>query len=294
MSKQLQGIITALVTPFHNGRVDYTSLKKLVVSQLDAGVDGLVVNGTTAESPTLTADEVEKIFKTVKALVSKQVPIILGAGDNSTARTVEKVKKWGRWSPDAFLLVTPYYNRPTQEGLYQHFQACADVAKKPIVLYNVPTRTAVNMQIETIERLAKHKNIISIKEASGNMELASQMSERLPKNFILLSGDDSSCMDFCNRGGRGVVSVISHIIPKEMKEICKRSSSGDLSAVGMWTSEYFELNKLMGIEPNPTPVKQALKEMGIIRSSEMRLPLVKMTTPSRDQLKAEMKRKGLL
>lgn len=286
-----EGIYTALVTPFKNGKVDYPSLKNLVQHQLENGVAGFVVNGTTAESPTLTPDEVEKIFKIVKKQ-ARSTPIILGAGDNSTERTIKKVKEWASWKPDGFLLVTPYYNRPPQEGLYQHFKAIADVSKLPIVLYNVPTRTAVNMQLETVKRLAKHKQIVGIKEASGNMELASAMAKEIPLKFTLLSGDDKSCMDFCQRGGKGVISVISHVIPKQMSEICESVIKGN-GGVQEW-SHYSKLNDAMGLETNPIPVKAALKMMGVIASEEMRLPLVSISKDAKLKLRAELKSLGLV
>lgn len=291
---KFQGIITALVTPFLKGRVDYKSLKYLVKTQLDMGVARFVVNGTTAESPTLTSDEVEKIFKTVRSVVGKEVPLILGAGDNSTARTVAKIKTSSRWQPDAYLLVTPYYNRPTQEGVYQHFKQASLATKKPIILYNVPTRTAVNMSLETVARLAKIKNIVGIKEASGNLDVAKKMAQTFSNNFSLLSGDDSSAIEFGQHGGHGVISVVSHLIPAAMIEIFNLAKKGDSAAKVLWESEFSKLNSFMGIEPNPTPVKQALKDMGIIASAEMRLPLVSMTKANAKLLKLELQNKGLI
>ncbi len=288
------GIITALATPFKKGRVDYKSLKKLVRFQIENGISGLVINGTTAESPTLTADEVEKIFKKVKDWVDGEVPLILGAGDNSTARTIEKVKKWGKWKPDAFLLVAPYYNKPPQEGMYQHFKAAAKASKKPILLYNVPGRTVVTMKLLTIQKLAKEKNIIGIKEASGDVEFLKTMKKELPAKFGLLSGDDVSAIDFCAHGGQGVISVISHIIPKQMSEICKAATSGDATAAQDWNTNYGDLNKALCLDTNPIPVKQALKYMGIIESAEMRLPLVEMSSDNKKLLKKQLQESGLI
>lgn len=286
-----EGVLTALVTPFKNGKVDYVSLKRLVEHQMRHGVAGFVVNGTTAESPTLQPEEVEKIFKTVKKLAQGK-PILLGAGDNSTSRTLKKVKEGTKLRPDGFLIVTPYYNRPPQEGLFQHFKAVADASKLPIILYNVPGRTAVNMQLETIKRLSKLKQVAGIKEASGNMELASAMAKEIPLKFTLLSGDDKSCMDFCQRGGKGVISVISHLIPKDMTEICQSVSVGS-GGVQEW-NRYSRLNDLMGIETNPIPVKAALKMMKVIDSDEMRLPLISMSSEGKKKLKIELKALGLV
>lgn len=288
------GIITALATPFKKGRVDYKSLKKLVRFQIENGISGLVINGTTAESPTLAADEVEKIFKKVRDWVDGEIPLILGAGDNSTARTIEKIKKWGKWKPDGFLLVAPYYNKPPQEGMYQHFKASAEATKKPVLLYNVPGRTVSSIQLPTIQKLTKVKNIVGIKEASGDIGFLNAMKKELPAKFDLLSGDDVSAMDFCSQGGHGVISVISHIIPKQMSEICSAATTGMNSAATDWNSQFGDLNKALCLDTNPIPVKQALKYMGIIESAEMRLPLVEMSSENKKLLKKQLQASGLI
>ncbi len=269
MKKRIEGVITALATPFNkSGDVCKKSFKRLLKSQLDAGVDGLVVNGTTGESPTLDIDEVKMLFAMAKAEAGGTIPIIVGTGLNSTAKTAELSQKVSGWKPDALLVVVPYYNKPPQRGLVSHFTTVAKASKAPILLYNVPGRTVAGLEAATIGELAKNKNIIGIKEATGNMELLAQIQKRVPKGFLLLSGDDGTCVDFCTRGGHGVISVSSHIIGREMKEHIQKQT------VSQYAARYADLMKHLYIEANPIPLKAALNWMGLFSSPGLRLPLV--------------------
>lgn len=278
--KKMKGLITALVTPFLNGAVDYASLAKLVEHQLQNGVEGFVINGTTAESPTLTFDERKKIFQWVKDRVPKDFPLIFGTGSNSTAQSIEDSKEAEKLGADALLLVVPYYNKPPQRGMLEHFKAIASSVQIPSFLYNVPGRTVVALELETTKKLSEHPQIIGIKEASGNIEFAKQIRQSCGKEFILLSGDDGTFDDFMKVGGDGVISVASHIIPHEMKSIKATANK--------------ELIDLLFVEPNPMPVKMALYLMKIIASPECRLPLVTLSEGSTEKLKKSMHAKGLL
>lgn len=269
----LRGVITALATPFKGGEVDERSLVRLLETQVNQEVDGLVINGTTAESPTLTPREVKRIFDIAKTETGGKIPLVVGTGSNSTAETIEYTREVGAWKPAAVLVVVPYYNRPPQRGLLAHFSAVADVSPVPVILYNVPSRTVAGLETATIGELAGHPNIAGIKEATGNMEFLEDIRKLVPEDFALLSGDDLSSAEFCARGGHGVISVSSHIIGKEMKEYLSRARGGDKSAVGDYVNKYREFMKHLYIEANPIPLKAALQFTGVIESMEMRLPL---------------------
>ncbi|MCB0349889.1 MAG: 4-hydroxy-tetrahydrodipicolinate synthase [Bdellovibrionales bacterium] len=292
-SDKISGVVTALVTPFNKGRIDYASVKKLIQHQLDNGIQGFVVNGTTGESPTLDWDEIEKLFKYVKSEVDNEVPVILGTGSNSTKSTVRATQLAAKLKADAALVVCPYYNKPTQEGLVQHYQTVARSSKCPIILYNVPGRTVISINPETTIKLAKEKNIMGIKEASGHIENAEYLHRRAPKNFLLMSGDDSTCVDFILAGGAGVISVISHIIPAQLRKLSDAARAGDISA----RSEYFKFKELieaLSMEPNPTPVKMMLYMMGIIKSPELRLPMLEASRGSCMKIKNTLKKFELM
>lgn len=284
---KFDGVLTALVTPFKKGRLDTVSLKRLVRDQLSAGIDGFVVNGTTAESPCLTTSEVERIYKTVKAECGKTVPLVLGVGSNSTAKTIDNLKLAHRLKADAVLVVTPYYNKPPQRGLVEHFRAVAKASRVPVILYNVPGRTVISMSPDTVVQLSKNRNIVGIKEASGDMSQMQEIKKRVSRNFLMSSGDDATCMQFAKLGGHGVISVISHLIPDKMVEILDSCRQGE--NIGLTEYKKFDqLNKLMGIEPNPIPVKMGLYLKGIIDSPELRLPLVTLSKESQSLLLKEM------
>lgn len=277
---KLTGIITALITPFKKGQVDYPSLGRLIDQQLEGGVQGFVVNGTTAESPTLMETEVEKIFQTVKAKTPKNFPIILGTGSNSTAQTVTNTRKAKSLGADAALVVVPYYNKPPQRGLVQHFTEVAKSTELPIILYNVPGRTITAMTLETVQQLSRVPNIVGIKEASGNLDFAKELMSACGPEFIHLSGDDETFEKFFRLGGHGTISVASHIIPKPM--------------VKHETEKHLGLVKALFLEANPIPVKYALHLMGVIESPELRSPLVEMDPALVPQLRAQLIQSGVL
>jgi len=269
MMSKFTGVITALVTPFQEGKLDLRSLRRLVQNQLKQGVDGFVVNGTTGESPTLEEHEVQSIFETVRAESPKSVPVIVGTGSNSTVKTCEATKKAQAMGADAALVVVPYYNRPPQRGLQAHFEAVARSAPNlPVILYNVPSRTVAKLDLDTTVNLSCVDNIVGIKEASGDMAWVDSIKARVGREFILLSGDDGTCVDFCARGGHGVISVSSHVIGAEMKSHIAHVSVSD------YATRYARFMKNLYIEANPIPVKMALHWMGILDSAELRLPLV--------------------
>jgi 4-hydroxy-tetrahydrodipicolinate synthase len=278
--KNFKGVFSALITPFDQGQVDYPSLKRLVEFQIEKGIQGFVINGTTAESPTLEASEREKIFRMVKEWSPKNFPLIMGTGSNSTSKTIQESKEAEKMGADAVLVVVPYYNKPPQRGLLEHFKAVADATTIPNILYNVPSRTITFLELETIKKLSEHPNIYGIKEASGNIELDKQIRQACGESFILLSGDDGTYDDFMAAGGNGVISVASMIIPEAMLKVKAK--------------DFKELIDMLFVEANPIPLKMALKLMGIIKSAECRLPLVTLSDVNTEKLKKVMKHKGLL
>ncbi len=282
MSK-FQGIITALVTPFRDDEVDFDSLGKLVRHQLEQGIDGFVVHGTTGESPTVTERERKKIFEFIKVEVSGQVPLIVGTGSNSTAETVEKSKAAEEWGADALLVVVPYYNKPPQRGLHKHFKWVAEKVAIPVILYNVPSRTSAGLEVETVSELSKVDNIIGIKEATGDISFGERIINNCSKDFIVLSGDDATCMDLATRGGRGVISVVSHLISNPMRAIYKEIEKGNHFAKTAY-DKFQPLIKGIYKETNPIPIKYCLRRMGILQSEELRLPLVALG----ESLRADM------
>ena len=289
-----EGIITALVTPFKNQKVDFNSLQKLVEWQLEQGVDGFVVNGTTAESPTLKPEEVVQIWQKVKSWVPEDFPLLLGTGTNCTRTTIENTKKAKELGASGALVVVPYYNKPSQTGLVEHFTQVANAAEGlPILLYNVPGRTVVSMNVDTIEKLSQLKNVVGIKEASGLIPFGEQIISSCTSEFTVTSGDDTSCIELIYSGGKGVISVISHLIPKELKNLSIKSREGDVVAIEEY-KKYEKLNELLFCEPNPTPVKMALYQMGIIETPEVRLPLVPMSQTNSEKLKSCLTQLGVV
>jgi 4-hydroxy-tetrahydrodipicolinate synthase len=292
--KNFKGTFTALLTPFKNGKIDYASLDKMVKHQLENGVDGFVINGTTAESPTLTEAEKTELFKHARKLVGPSVPLIMGTGSNDTAKTIEDSKKAEALGADAILVVVPYYNKPPQRGLYAHFKTVAESVKIPTILYNVPGRTITSLAAETVADLAKVHGVIGIKEASGKMDVAEQIIKACGKDFVMLSGDDGTYVDFLNCGGHGVISVASHVIPKQMVQWKKWVQDGKLAEAKADIQKYMNLIDLLFVEANPIPVKKAVQLMGLVDSAEMRLPLMELTPEHTEKLKIEMKKVGVL
>ncbi|MFS4458969.1 4-hydroxy-tetrahydrodipicolinate synthase [Bdellovibrio sp. HCB2-146] len=292
--KNLKGTFTALITPFKNGVIDYASLDKLMKHQLENGVDGFVINGTTAESPTLTSSEKEELFKHARQFCGEKVPLIMGTGSNSTAQTIEDSKKAEKLGADAILVVVPYYNKPPQRGLYRHFKAVAESVKIPTILYNVPGRTITALATETIRDLAKVSGVVGIKEASGKIDFDQEIIKACGSNFVMLSGDDGTYVDFLKVGGHGVISVATHVIPRQMAQWKKWAEAGEIAKAQADIAKYMDLINLLFVEANPIPVKKALQLMGIISSAELRLPMVELSPEHTEKLQLEMKKVGIL
>lgn len=292
--KNFKGTFTALVTPFKAGKVDLHSLQKLVKQQLAGGVDGFVINGTTGESPTLTASEKAEVFKAVRSLCGPEIPLIMGTGSNSTAQTIEDSRKAEELGADAILVVVPYYNKPPQRGLFEHFKAVATAVKIPTILYNVPGRTITSLATDTIRDLARVAGVIGIKDATGKIDIAKEIISACGKEFIMLSGDDGTYVEFLYVGGHGVISVASHIIPAQMVQWKKWVSEGQVEKARTDIAKYNDLINLLFVEANPIPVKKALQLMGILESAELRLPLTDLAPEHTEKLQAEMKKVGLL
>ena len=272
---KFRGLGVALVTPFTaDGSVDYTALRRLLDYQLGNGIDFLCVLGTTAETPTLTAEEKQNIINLVQEKVKGQVPILLGMGGNNTAAIVQQVKTTDFKGIDGILSVCPYYNKPSQEGLYQHFKAIATASPVPVVLYNVPGRVGVNMTAETTLRLAREcENIVAIKEASGNFTQIDDIIKNKPADFDVISGDDGITFPLITLGAAGVISVIGNALPKEFSRMVRLALNGDYNNALTIHHKFTELFKLLFVDGNPAGVKAMLNSMGIIQN-ELRLPLV--------------------
>ncbi len=292
--QKIKGVISALPTPFLNGKVDYESLEKLVQFQVKNGVNGFVVNATTSESPTLENEEVEKIYEVVKKNSNDSISMIVGTGSYSTADTIDQTRRALEMGADAALVVVPYYNKPPQRGLEKHFLTIAESSKLPIILYNVPSRTITAMTIETIQSLSQSKNIIGIKEASGDIAFDEKMKVACAKDFILLSGDDPTYLPFLKMGGHGVISVMSNIIPAQAAKWTKLAAEGKFQEAESDFSKYKEFLQQMYFEANPIPLKWMLYKAGLIRSPEMRLPLVTLDEKFYAPIEKQMQTLGLL
>jgi len=266
-----RGTFTAVVTPFRNDAVDFAALEKLIEAQIAAGITGIVAVGTTAESPTLTHDEKHQIIERVVKLAKGRCQVIAGAGTNSTRDSIEAAKFAEKAGADGALLVAPYYNKPSQEGLFRHFKAIADASKLPIMLYNIPGRCSVDIAPDTVVRLADEcRNIVSIKEASGSVERVAELRRRLPNEFTILSGDDGLTLPFMSVGAAGVVSVASNLFPTELCALVRACESGDFKSAETLQRKMGPIFKDLFIEPNPVPVKTALAWRGAM-SFEVRL-----------------------
>jgi len=270
------GCFTALITPFRNGELDIPALRTLVERQILGGVSGLVPCGTTGETPALSTREWETVVSTVVETTQGRVPVIAGTGSNGTASTIERTQRAQELGADAALVVTPYYNKPTQEGLFQHFAAIANATDIPLVLYNVPGRTSVNMMPETVLRLTTVPGIAAIKEASGSLDQASQILGEAPEGFAVLSGDDSLTLPIMGVGGVGVVSVVSNIVPEAVTELTAAALAGDYATARTIHHALFDLCRAMFCETNPVPVKAAAALLGIC-TPEVRLPLAPLS-----------------
>ena len=292
--KQFQGALTALVTPMQGGRIDEKGLVDLIEFQIDSGIHGIVPCGTTGESATLSFEEHKRVIELTAKTVNGRVPVIAGTGANNTLEAIELNESAKNSGADAVLSVVPYYNKPSQEGLYQHFKAILDAVDIPMILYNVPGRTVTNMLPTTVARLAVLPNIIGIKEASGNLSQISEVIQLCPSDFIVLSGDDFTAMPTVLIGGKGVISVVSNLEPAKTAAMIEAALEHDVPRANELHYQLFSLMGAMFCYPSPAPAKKGLELMGKITSGEVRLPMTQMDESSLQQLKKTMSAIGLL
>jgi len=291
---RLQGSLTAIVTPMKDGAVDLRALRELVAWQLAEGTDGIVPCGTTGEGVTLTAQERAEVVRTVVEAARGRGPVIAGAGSNATRECIEAVKQVKELGADAALVVTPYYNKPTQEGLYRHYVAIHEATRFPVVAYNVPSRTSGDLLPETVARLVQAKAIVGLKEATANMDRQVQLVEKVGRDAISwLSGDDFTVLPYIACGGHGVISVVSNVAPRAMKELVGAALRGDLAKALERQVALAELNRAMFVETNPGPVKAAVALLGKA-SAEVRLPLAPVSDANLAKVREAMVRFGLL
>ena len=281
------GAMTAIVTPFRDGRVDEEALRRLIDWQIKAGIDGIVPCGTTGESATVTYEEHDRIVRIAVEQSAGRVPVLAGAGSNATANAIKLGKQAKTAGADGMLQVTPYYNKPTQEGLYQHFRAIAEAVGLPMVLYNVPGRTAVNMLPETTLRLAQIDSVVAVKEASGNLEQIRAIIAEAPADFAVLSGDDAMNLEVYAAGGMGAISVTGNVAPEKVAAVWDAHRAGKKDEAARLQAELLGLNQAMFLETNPIPAKTALAMMGRCRE-EFRLPLTAMGEQHRSALKTAL------
>jgi len=286
------GAMVALVTPFQEGEIDFQTLDELIDFQLAGGIDGIVPIGTTGESPTLSPEEHKQVIERVIKAVGGQIPVIAGAGSNSTAEAIEYTKFSKKVGADATLQVVPYYNKPTQEGFYQHFKAIAEEVDLPIVLYNIPGRCGAGMTPETVGRLAELENIVAIKEATGSLDQASEIATRC--DITIISGDDSLTLPLASVGGKGVISVVANIVPADVKALTDLILEGDLVSARQWHKKLFTLCKsMLTLATNPIPIKAAMAILNMC-SDELRLPMTPLEESKKVILKQTLKDYGLL
>ena len=291
----IQGSIVAIVTPmFEDGRVDWKSLEKLVEWHIEQGTNSIVAVGTTGEASTLSVAEHAEVIKEIIRVANKRIPIIAGTGANSTLEAIELTKEAKQLGADAALLVTPYYNKPTQEGLYQHYKAVAEAVDLPIILYNVPGRTGVDMHNETAIRLADIPQIVGIKDATGDIPRGQELLEGLKgKDMVVYSGDDATANQLIQLGAQGNISVTANIAPKIMSELCAAALAGEVDTAKQLDDQVAKLNNILFCESNPIPVKWALHEMELIGTG-IRLPLTPLAEQYRTPLREELKAAGIL
>ncbi len=287
------GAIVAIVTPFRNGKVDEETLRNLIEEQIAAGTDGIAPCGTTGESTTLSHEEHDRVIEITIDAVRKRVPVIAGTGSNSTAEALRLTRHAWEAGADAALMVCPYYNRPTQEGLYHHYRTIAEEVPIPIIIYNIASRTGVNMLPETLAKLAKIPNIVGVKEASGSLKQMSDVIHLCGPDFAVLSGDDIFTLALLAIGGKGVISVISNVAPADMSALVDAFAAGDLQKARTLHYRMSPLIDALFIETNPIPVKAALSLMGKI-DYELRLPLCRMSPKNEETLKTVMQTYGLI
>lgn len=288
------GSIVALVTPFANGKIDEKKLRELIEIQIKNGTSGIVPCGTTGESATLSTAEHERVIEVTIEQVNKRVPVIAGTGSNATEEAINLTKHAAASGASASLQVSPYYNRPTQKGLYEHFKAVAQAVEIPIVLYNIAARTGVNIEPETMAKLARDcKNIVGVKEASGNLEQMSRIKALCPDNFDLISGDDGLTLPVLALGGTGIISVVANIVPRDVANLVKEFQKGNIAKAQNLHYKLLPLVKAMFIETNPIPVKTAMGLLDICEP-DLRLPMTEMLPENVEKLKKALKEYGLL
>jgi 4-hydroxy-tetrahydrodipicolinate synthase len=289
----LQGSFTALITPFKDGKVDTVAFQKIVEWQIDQGVHGLVPCGTTGESPTLTHDEHKRVVELCIEAAAGRVPVIAGTGSNSTAEAIELTRHAKTAGADAALVVTPYYNKPTQEGLYLHYKAINDSADIPIIIYNIPGRSVIDMSVDTMARLFKLKNIAGVKDATANLARASQQRAVLGKDFVQLSGEDATALGFMAHGGHGCISVTANIAPALCAEFQLACLAGNFRLALQLQDRLMPLHDAMFVESNPGPVKYAASKLGLC-SAETRLPLAPLSQASQKKVDEALSAVGLV
>jgi len=288
-----KGVFVAVVTPFKNGKIDEEALRGLIDFQIAGGVDGIVPCGTTGESATLNHEEHDQVIRIAVDACKGKASVLAGTGSNSTQEAIQLSRNAKNAGADGLLQITPYYNKPNQEGLYHHFSSIADAVDLPIVLYNVPSRTSVNMVPETVVRLAKIKNIVGTKEASGSLQAISKIIDNCGKDFTVLSGDDPLLWPILAIGGKGVISVTANILPAKVAALCKAASIGDIAEARSLHYELMGISDSLFIDTNPIPVKAALHLMGKIEN-ELRGPLIELSNDPLERLKKAMACHGLL
>ncbi|MBI1891803.1 MAG: 4-hydroxy-tetrahydrodipicolinate synthase [Burkholderiales bacterium] len=290
----IQGSIVAIVTPMHaDGSLDMPGLRKLIDWHIAEGTDSIVIVGTTGESPTVSVEEHCELVKVAVEHVAKRIPVIAGTGGNSTAEAIELTQYAKKVGADASLQVVPYYNRPTQEGMYQHFKAIAEAVDLPVILYNVPGRTVADMANETIVRLAQVPGIVGVKDATGNIARGTDLLRSVPKSFAVYSGDDPTAMALMFCGGKGNISVTANVAPRAMHELCKAAMNGEIAKAIEINDRMLPLHNKLFVEPNPVPVKWALEQMGKIPSG-IRLPLVPLAAQYHETVRSALRESGVL
>ena len=293
--KKIKGVYTAIVTPFNDDlSIDYKSFYTLLDKQIEGKVDGVLIGGTTGEKPTLTEHEFQELVEKSVAHIKKRVKVMVGTGTNSTDKSVKETKLAADLGADFALVVGPYYNKPMDAGYIEHFTKIADASKIPICLYNIPGRTGSNMKPSVVLELAKHKNIIAIKEATGSIDQAQQIIKKAPKHFSLLSGDDELTLPLMALGGDGVISVAGNQIPQEMKALVYCLENQKYQAAQEIHYKFLDLFKINFIETNPIPIKTALHMMGLIKNENFRLPLCRMTPENKAKLKTCLEKYELI
>jgi 4-hydroxy-tetrahydrodipicolinate synthase len=288
------GSMAAIVTPMTaDGGLDLAAWDRLLDFHMREGSDGIVVAGTTGESPALSLDEIEQLTSRAVARCRDKMKVIVGAGTHATSSTVARTRELSRLGVDAVMLVTPYYNKPPQEGLFRHFMAAADASAVPVILYNVPSRTAVDLLPATVARLARHPGIVAVKEATGSSSRARELLATCPADFTLLSGDDATAIEYLALGAKGVISVTANVVPRRMHEACDAALSGDMAKARAIDATLQTLHKELFVEASPIPVKWAVARMGLIGNA-IRLPLVELSAPHQDTVLRAMRAAGVI